>query len=142
LIMAFDLGAVWLLAGLAGRSARGSFVLLAYAWNPLVIKEFAGSAHIDAVLVCLMLAAFTLLGTRGSLLLGAAAMVKPAVLLFTPAFYKRAGWKGLLGPVVATGLIAYARPEGMRAYAAGWTFNPALFRILPGNRWTAAGIGA
>jgi alpha-1,6-mannosyltransferase len=142
IILAFDLGAVWLLASLAGRGASGAVVLLAYAWNPLVIKEFAGSAHIDAVLVCLLLAAVRLLGTRGSLLLGAAALVKPVVLLFAPAFWRRAGWKGLLGPVLALLLLGYSRPDGLRAYAEGWTFNPALFRLLPGNRTIGMAIAA
>jgi len=141
-ILAFDLAAVWLLARLAGSGARGTLVFLAYAWNPLVIKEFAGSGHIDAVLVCLLLAALSVLGTGGGLLLGVAALVKPVVLLFTPAFYRRAGWKALAGPLAAAGLLAWSLPAGMSDYAAGWTFNAAVFRLLPGDRWAGMGIGA
>jgi hypothetical protein len=143
IMVAFDLGAVWLVAGLAGGSARGSIVLLAYAWNPLVIKEFSGSGHIDAVFVFLLLAALTAAaGRRTSLMLGLAILVKPVALLFAPAFYKRAGFQGLLGPIAAAGLLAYGRPEGLRAYGASWTFNPAIFRILPGSRLVGIAIAA
>jgi alpha-1,6-mannosyltransferase len=142
IIVAFDLAAVWLLAGLAGPGARGSLMLLAYAWNPLVIKEFAGSGHVDAVFVCLLIAALTAKGTRAGLLLGVAALVKPVALLFAPAFYRRSGWRGLLGPAAAAGLFAYGFPEGLRAYAEQWTFNPAIFRMLPGGRPVGMVIGA
>jgi hypothetical protein len=143
IIVAFDLAAIWLLAGLAGSGARGSLVLLAYAWNPLVIKEFAASAHIDAVLVCLLLASLTAArNARGGMWLGLAALVKPVALLFTPAMVRRAGWKALLGPAAATGLLLSSRPQGMAAYAQTWTFNPALFRLLPGGRWTALAAAA
>ena len=145
IMVAFDLGAVWLMAGLAGGSARGSIALLAYAWNPLVIKEFSGSGHVDAIFVFLLLAALSataVAGRRASVLLGLAILVKPVALLFAPAFYKRTGFKGLLGPIAAIGLLAYGRPEGLRAYAASWTFNPAIFRILPGPRWVGIAIAA
>jgi alpha-1,6-mannosyltransferase len=143
IMVAFDLAGVWLLAGLAGGSARGSIVLLAYAWNPLAIKEFSGSGHIDAVFVFLLLAALTAAaGRRASLSLGLAILIKPVALLFAPALYKRAGFKGLLGPIAAAGLLAYGHPAGLRAYAESWTFNPALFRILPGPRWVGMTIAA
>src|SRR5262249_30985051 len=48
IVLAFDLAAIGLLARLAGPGASGSLALLAYAWNPLVVKEFAGSGHLDA----------------------------------------------------------------------------------------------
>jgi hypothetical protein len=142
LILCFDLAAVWLLMRLAGESARGTVALLAYAWNPLVIKEFAGSAHIDAVLVCLVLAAVAWPGARAGLLLGCAVLVKPVALLLSPALVRRGGWKTLAGPLAAAGLLWAALPEGIRAYAAAWTFNPAIFRILPGGRTTGMAIGA
>lgn len=128
LVLCFDLGAMALL------SRFGSFTLLAYAWNPLVVKEFAGSAHIDAALVFFLLAAVTCAKRWGSFWLTLGALVKPIALLLTPALFKREGWKALLGPVAALALIASAPTAGLRAYAAHWTFNPALFRLLPGGR--------
>ncbi len=131
LVLCFDLGAMALLR------RWGNFALLAYAWNPLVIKEFAGSAHIDAALLFFLLAAVASAGRWGSLWLTAGAMVKPVALLLTPALFRREGWKALLGPAAAMALMASAPTAGLREYAARWTFNPALFRLLPGGREVA-----
>ena len=105
--------------------------MLAYAWNPLVIKEFAGSAHIDAVLIFFLMAALHNVRPRSSLFVAIATLVKPTPLVFLPALYKRLGWLGILLPAGALALIVAAPPEGMNAYAAYWTFNPALPRLLP-----------
>ena len=56
LILAFDLITVLLVLGVLRELGRPAFWLLAYAWCPLVLKEFANSAHIDAAAVCLLTA--------------------------------------------------------------------------------------
>ena len=134
LIVAFDLGAVWLLAGICRRLGTGDFPLVAYAWCPLVIKEFAGSGHLDAVLVFLVVAALRYVESWGRVPLALAVLVKPTPLVLVPAFLKRLGWRGVILPVAALALIASDPPEGMKAYAAEWTFNPALARLLPLHR--------
>ncbi len=134
LIVAFDLGNLWLLGLLCRRLNTGAFPLVAYAWNPLVIKEFAGSAHLDAVLVFLLLAAVCTVRWTSSFWLAAAALVKPVPLMFIPALYKRFGWAAVLVPAAALALIVVDTPEGMKAYAQHWVFNPALSRLLPSNR--------
>ena len=134
LIVAFDLGNLWLLGRLCRRLNTGLFPLVAYAWNPLVIKEFAGSAHLDAVLVFLLLAAVCTVRWTSSFWLAAAALVKPVPLVFIPALYKRFGWTAMLVPAAALALIVVDTPEGMKAYAQHWAFNPALSRLLPSNR--------
>jgi alpha-1,6-mannosyltransferase len=128
IVLCFDLGAMALL------SRFGNFALLAYAWNPLIVKEFAGSAHIDAALVFFLLAAVAYAGRWGSVWLGLGVLVKPVALLLAPAMLKREGWRALIAPVAAAALIASAPTVGLRAYAAQWTFNPALFRLLPLSR--------
>ena len=55
-------------------------------------------------------------------------------LAFIPALYKRFGWAVLLVPAAALALIVVDTPEGMKAYAQYWVFNPALSRLLPDNR--------
>ena len=134
LIVAFDLGNLWLLSRLCRRLHSGVFPLVAYAWNPLVIKEFAGSAHLDAVLVFLLLAAVCAGRKTSGLWLAAAALVKPVPLALIPALYKRFGWAVLLLPAAALALIVVDTPEGMKAYAQYWLFNPALSRLLPDSR--------
>lgn len=68
---------------------------------------------------------------RSSLFVAVAGLVKPTPLVFLPALYKRLGWPAVLAPAGALALIAISPPEGMKAYAACWTFNPALPRLLP-----------
>jgi len=56
-LVLFDLATiffVWKLLSLAGRHAGW---IVAYAWCPLVLKEFANSGHLDAIAVCLTTAA-------------------------------------------------------------------------------------
>ncbi|MEX2264008.1 MAG: hypothetical protein WD696_18795 [Bryobacteraceae bacterium] len=137
LMIAFDLGVAWLLWLLT----RDGFVVLAWTWNPLVVKEFAGSGHIDAVLVFLLVAAVLHARSLGSIWLALAALVKPVPLLLAPAFFKRGGIKALIAPIGAAAAILFAMPTGMRDYARHWTFNAALFRLLPVERDAAMIIG-
>jgi hypothetical protein len=110
---------------------------VAYAWNPLIVKEFAGSAHVDAALVFFLLAAVAHAGRWGSVWLAMGALVKPIALLLAPALLKREGWKAMIAPVAAAALIVSTPTAGLRAYVAHWTFNPALFRFLPVSREVA-----
>lgn len=134
LMVVFDLGVVWLLAGVCRRLGMDDFPLVAYAWCPLVIKEFAGSGHLDAVLVFLVVAAVRFADSWGRVALALAVLVKPTPLVLVPAFFKRLGVRGVILPLAALALIASDPPEGMKAYAAEWTFNPALARLLPVHR--------
>jgi hypothetical protein len=84
--------------------------VLVYAWHPLVVWEFAGSGHLDAIALAFI--ALALLARRRKLdgvtglLLGCATLIKlfPAILF--PALYRRWNWRM---PVVflATTLLAY-----------------------------------
>lgn len=52
-LLAFDMvtiGLIWLLVNMAGRHVGW---VIAYAWCPLVLKEFANSGHLDTIAVCL-----------------------------------------------------------------------------------------
>ena len=142
IVLFFDLASIALLWKLAARFSLGPgwFAVLAYAWNPLVIKEFAGSGHMDAVLVFLVLAALSVPAAWGSVSLAAAVLVKPVPLLLVPAFYRRGKWKSLLAPLAAVALFIYLRPQGLFAYAASWEFNSALYRLLPSSRTAAMSV--
>ena len=48
-MLLFDLGTILLLAGLLKMARIHLGWLIAYAWNPLVIKEIANSGHLDAI---------------------------------------------------------------------------------------------
>jgi len=138
LMVAFDAGTILLLLALCGRLRLGTWPVLAYAWNPLVIKELAGSAHLDAILVFLLVAAVYAAvrssGKSAGILLALATLVKPVPLALSPGFFKRFGWAGVLGSLGALALLLWQPPLGMKAYAAHWSFNPALARFLPPGR--------
>lgn len=57
----FDLGTLLLLAQLLRHVGWPIGWTVAYAWCPLVLKEFANTGHLDAIAVCLTTAAVTLL---------------------------------------------------------------------------------
>lgn len=61
LLALFDLGTVALLLLLAKRLRLPAGFAIAYAWCPLVLKEFANSAHMDSVAVFFTVAAFAAL---------------------------------------------------------------------------------
>lgn len=66
LLISFDMGIVLLLLSLARRFEIPVGLVIFYAWNPLVIKEFANSAHYDAVPVFFsVLALWVATGSRG-----------------------------------------------------------------------------
>lgn len=63
-LLLFDLATVLLVMGLLRNLNQPPARALAYAWCPLVLKEFANTGHLDAIAVCLTVAAFWLLTLR------------------------------------------------------------------------------
>lgn len=101
-----DLLAVFLLAGCLRNSDRREFRLAIYAWNPLVIVEFAGTGHSDALAIAALLAALLIIRSRAGLstiLLAVAALLKVFPVTLFPVWLRRAGW-----------------PRTMRSWAAGF----------------------
>lgn len=60
-LLLFDLATVLLVMGLLRNLNQPPARALAYAWCPLVLKEFANTGHLDAIAVCLTVAMFWLL---------------------------------------------------------------------------------
>jgi hypothetical protein len=59
---AMDLAVIGLLAGLLRQRGANPSLALVWAWNPLAIVEFAGSAHAMSLAICLFLAGLWWLG--------------------------------------------------------------------------------
>ncbi len=153
LLVAADLGAcVFLFLTLRRLGMSGELVLL-YAWNPLVIKVFAGSGHVDALAVfCLAALGYAMAagwwkGAAIALALSILAKLFPAVLL--PLVARRVGWRNvaLLVAVVGLGYLPFAGAgagmwEGLGIFAQFWRFNGGPFQvfeaILPGLGRTVA----
>lgn len=139
LLIAFDLGVVWLLGRIGGRLGQGAAAAAVYGWCPLAIKEIAGSGHLDSILIFFLpAAALSLMRNRGRVsgwATAAAGLVKPSGFVLAPLLWKRCGWTAVAAPAAAVALLAWHMPEGMRAYVQSWTFNPLLARLLPEVRW-------
>ena len=97
LIVGFDLLAVLFIGLTLNALGRSMTPVLLYAWNPLVIKVFAGSGHVDAVLVA-ALAATTYFLVRGARRAAAvsfamAVLAKISPLILFPYIVRRIGWR-------------------------------------------------
>jgi hypothetical protein len=85
--------------------------IVIYAWHPLPLFEFAGSGHVDAAALGLMVLACVVADLRKPLtagaLLGAATLVKFFPLAILPSLYRRWDWRLPLG-VVLLAAVLYA----------------------------------
>ncbi len=161
--IAADLLTVFLLASWLGAAGGRNFQLAIYAWNPLVVVEFAGSGHSDALALAAVVAACLLI-IRGrkvlsTLLLAAAALLKSFPIMLFPLWLRRAEWPrsaaSWLNASAAAGLAllfawpyrsALAQlPNTMAYYASRWQDNNAsLYSVLgwvSGSRELAQGFG-
>ncbi len=139
-VIAHDLALVALLAWWCAKRGGSAWDALIYAWNPLVVSEYAGSAHHDPTGILWLVAALALAERRaftsaGALL--AAVMVKlvavPAWPFIARAWPRRVQIVGTF--VLAAALSGYAMltrgpGSGLHAYAAHWRHNDALFGLL------------
>ena len=126
-----------------------------YAWSPLLIKEFATTAHPDILGAALVFVAYSLWrrardldrsslwpGVLTGALLAFASGVKPFALIFAPFLIGFSVPRMLgfaLGVVLLslpfTGLdpslvAAVWLPEGLRAMGQGWLFNAGLYELF------------
>jgi hypothetical protein len=145
--LAADMATFALLIALLRAVGRSPLLVALYWWNPLVLKEIANSAHMEAVLVPLVLATL-LLAARGrpvgaTVMLGLAigtklwpVMIAPLVLrpligrpasLLT-AIALLAVMCAAFGWLMAVGDAGH--DSGLVAFASQWTTNSALFPLL------------
>ena len=106
----FDLGSGLLLVRVLQRLRLPSGRALLYLWSPLVVIEFAHSAHVDSLMILFVLVALlSSLNDRqvlSAVSLGLATVTKYVPVLFLPLFIRRWRWKGLSIYLGLT-LIAY-----------------------------------
>lgn len=110
-MLAFDgVSIACLIALLQERGLPATRVLL-YAWHPLPIWEFAGTGHVDALAIALVLLTFLCAARRAPILTGvalaAATLVKYYPCLAAPAVYRRWDWK-MPSAFVLTAVLLYA----------------------------------
>jgi alpha-1,6-mannosyltransferase len=139
-----------------------NYRLAIYAWNPLVIVEFAASGHNDALAIAAMVGALAWMKKRPAasvitLTAGALAKLFPITLLplalrFAAWPRKLRGWLAVSGAAMLTGACMWPYRSGLAQlpkifvqYQQIWqNYNPSLYAILlwfSGHTEIAAGIG-
>jgi len=88
-----DLAIVFVLLDILRRTGQGAHLVLAYAWNPLLAIEVAGSGHIDIVGALLLVISAAALVRRwraiAAVTLGLAVAVKFLPIVLVPLYWKR-----------------------------------------------------
>ena len=125
-MLAFDALTIGcLMALLRDRGLPATRVLL-YAWHPLPVWEFAGTGHVDALAIGLLMLAFLAAARRAPLWTGvalaAATLVKFYPAVAAPALYRRWDWRMPVA-FALTLVLLYAPYLGV---------GRAVFGFLPG----------
>ena len=119
--------------------AKPNSVLL-YAWCPLIIKEFAFTAHPDVLGAMLLMLAVLFFNKKKFIYVGAliatAAGVKIFALIIAP-FLLKFEWKGWLALFITAIIVALPfgvstawLPGGLSAMGSAWFFNAPLHILL------------
>jgi alpha-1,6-mannosyltransferase len=136
-----DVVIVFLLLDVLRSSGRGAHWILAYAWNPLLAIEVAGSGHIDIVGALLLLVSFAALTRRwrtvAALAFGLAVAVKVLPIVLLPLYWRRVRVRDAVLTAVVVGLLYvpflnHGRiPIGsLGTYVQSFRFNDPVFALL------------
>lgn len=139
LLVGFDLLAAVFVALALKDLGRPPALVLLYLWNPLVIKAFAGSAHVDGLVVAGLAGTIWLLlrGRRNlaGLAFASAVLAKLLPLVLLPLVARRLGPRGTVvaGLALAAGYAPFLAPgmfDGLVAFGGQWRFNGGIFLAL------------
>jgi hypothetical protein len=136
-----DLAIVLVLLDILRRSGQGAHWILAYAWNPLLAIEVAGSGHIDIVGVLLLSVSVAALGRRwravAAVAFGLAVAVKFLPIVLLPLYWRRVRMRDGVLAAVVVGLLympffSHGRiPIGsVSTYVQSFRFNDPVFATL------------
>jgi hypothetical protein len=123
------------------RGKQGAHLVLAYAWNPLLAIEVAGSGHIDIVGALLLAVSAAALGRRwratAAVGLGLAVAVKFLPIVLLPLYWKRVRIRDAALAAAVVGLLYVPFLNHGRipivslgAYVQSWRFNGPVFATL------------
>jgi hypothetical protein len=109
-MLGFEVIALWAMVQLLNLYGLPRERLLIYAWHPLVVWEFAGSGHVDAITIAFIALAFVAwrrkANIKAGLALAAATLIKLFPLVLLPALFRPRHWKISLA-FLATIIVAY-----------------------------------
>jgi alpha-1,6-mannosyltransferase len=133
-MLVFEVVAVWAMFQLLISLGLARERLLIYAWHPLVVWEFAGSGHVDAIAIAFialaLLAFHRKAGIAAGFALACATLIKLFPIVLLPALYKPRRW---IIPAVfsATVVLAYLPylsigPKALLGYLPGYAQEQGL----------------
>ena len=136
-----DLAIVFVLLDVLRYSGQDAHWVLAYAWNPLLATEVAGSGHIDIVGALLLLVSFAALGRRwravAAVTFGLAVAVKLLPIVLLPLYWRRVRIRdgALAAAVFGLLYVPFLRngqiPIGsLGTYVRSFRFNDPVFAAL------------
>jgi len=141
-----DVLVIFLLAWIFRADPRRNFRVAVYAWNPLVIVEFAGSGHNDVLAILGIVCGLAMFKKWPSLsaapvALATMAKVFPAVLL--PVWIRRAGWpqkkSGWSAAILAIFLcvlVLVPYESGLQMFRANLTYYEATWKNYHASLYT------
>jgi len=104
-----DFAIIFVLLDVLRREKRGAHLVLAYAWNPLLAIEVAGSGHIDIVGALLLLVSYAALRRQWRAIaavgFGLAVAVKLLPIVLLPLYWKRVRPRDAVLAVALVGLL-------------------------------------
>lgn len=133
-----NVGIVLILLDVLRSSGRAAHWVLAFAWNPLLATEVAGSGHIDIVGALLLLVSVAALWRRwravAAVAFGLAVAVKFLPIVLAPLYWRRIRMRDALlaasvfGLLYSPFLIGWKIPTGsLGAYVQSFRFNDPVF---------------
>jgi len=141
-VLLHDLALVLALIAWTRRRGLGAQAVIAYAWNPLVVVEYAGSGHHDPTALVWLVAALMWAERRpalSALALAIGVLTRLAPLAALPFLMPRWPWRARLIAMVpiALGLGWYwsrtrGAESGLGAYWRTWSNNELAFGYLEG----------
>jgi alpha-1,6-mannosyltransferase len=136
-----DLAIVFVLLDILHRDGQGEHWVLAYAWNPLLAVEVAGSGHVDIVGALLLLVSAAALARRwravGAVAFALAVAIKLLPIVLLPLYWKQIRIRDGVLATITVGLLYipflnHGRvPLGsLRTYVHSFWFNDPAFAAL------------
>jgi hypothetical protein len=136
-----DVAIVFVLLDVFRYTGQAAHLVLAFAWNPLLAVEVAGSGHIDIIGALLLLVSAAALARRwratAAVAFGLAVAVKFLPIVLLPLYWKRIRLRDAALAAAVVGLLYvpflnHGRiPTGsLGAYVQSWRFNGPVFAAL------------
>ena len=118
-----DLAVLAMLAGWLHKTGGRSYQVAIYAWNPLVVVEFASSGHNDALAIAAVVATLLIIRrfpAMSTLTLTAGALAKAFPVTLLPLAILRSGWPGKLRGWLAVAACGALGAICVWPYRHGW----------------------